>query len=88
MVATLEGVVAVATKDDFIGAASVNTVVALATIEDVVAAATTNDLGGLGALRVVRLLPITIRSTTIWIPVAGFLAAGFPAARFLDAVDQ
>ncbi len=64
MVATLDGVVAVATIDPVFSAASVNTVVALATIDGVVAAAaTTKDLGGLGALPMVRLLS-TIRSTT------------------------
>ncbi len=51
---------------------------AVTTIDDVVAAATTSDLGGLGALRVVRRLVITIRSTT-----TGILAAGIPAAGIL-----
>ncbi len=44
-----------------------------------VAAATTSDLGGLGALRVVSRLVITIRSTTTGILAAGILAVGIIA---------
>ncbi len=82
MVATLEGVVAVVTKEDVFAAATVNTVVALVTIDDVVAAATTSDLGGLGALPVVRLVN-TIRSTT----AAGILDGGILDGGILNAVD-
>jgi hypothetical protein len=49
-------------------------------MDDVVATATTSDLGGLGALRVVRLLPITIRSTTTAVIAAVIAAAATGAA--------
>ena len=40
-------------------------------------ACTTSDLGSLCALRVVRLLPITIRSTTTAVIAAAVIAAAF-----------
>ncbi len=82
MFAALEGVVAVVTKEHVFAAATVNTVVALATIDYVLAAATTSDLGGLGALWVVRRLASTIRSTTAAVIAAAATGAAAPGLDF------